>query len=165
MLIETVKFGEIEIEEEKIIYFPDGIIGFPEYKRYVLLEEKKDSPLKFLQSTEKPGLCFVVIDPFYFYPEYEFEISDEVEVELEIEDANDVGVLCIVTIPEQIYLVSANLLAPIVLNLKKKKARQIILEGEKYTTKHYIIEELHNLGRKLKEEKEEKEELAVANSR
>lgn len=163
MLINTLKFGEIEIEEEKIIYFSEGILGFPEQKRYVLLEEKKESPLKFLQSVEKPGLCFVVIDPFYFYPEYEFEIYDDVQAELEIEQAEDVAVLAIVTIPEEVYLVSANLLAPIVINLKNRKARQIVLNGDKYRTKHYIIEELHNLGRK-REEEEVKEEI-VANSR
>jgi len=143
MLINTRHFGEVEIQEDKIIHFPYGIIAFEEMKRFFIIEsEQKDLPFCWLQSLDEGDLAFVLLNPFLFKQDYEFEIPDGVIKELEIEKEEDVAVFSIVVVPEDISKISANLLAPVIINTKKLKGKQIILNDKSYSTKHYILEEL-----------------------
>jgi len=146
MLIKTTRFGEIEIEGNKVINFPYGIIGFRERKKYVLLNYKEGSPFQWLQSVEDEDLAFLAVSPFYFFP-YEFEIPDWEQVELELEKSEDVAVLVLVTVPSDPKKISCNLLAPIIVNTKTNQAKQIVLETDKYTTKHFILEEMEKMGK------------------
>ncbi|NLT94714.1 MAG: flagellar assembly protein FliW [Clostridia bacterium] len=146
MLLETKHFGEIDIDENKIIYFPTGIIAFEDKKRFFIIESGQDDlPFCWLQSVDDGNLAFVLINPFVFRPDYEFEIPDVVVKELEIEKEEDVAVFSIVVVPEDIKKISANLLAPVIINIKNLKGKQIILNGNKYTTRHYILEELKKI--------------------
>lgn len=143
MLIETRYFGEMEIQEEKIIHFPSGIIAFEEMKNFIIIESgQEDMPFCWLQSVDDGNLSFVLVNPFLFKPDYEFEIPDSVVRELEIEKEDDVAAFAIVVLTENINKISANLLAPVIINTKCLKGKQIILNNKKYTTKHFILEEL-----------------------
>jgi flagellar assembly factor FliW len=139
MKINTTRFGEIEVEDGKIITTFGGFIGFENQYRFVILEYLKDSQFKWIQSINEPGLAFVIADPWYFFKDYDFEISDEDQKEIEIEKPDDIVVLAIATIPEDIVNTTLNLLSPLVINIKKMIAKQIILYNSKYTTKHKII--------------------------
>jgi len=143
MQINTKHFGEINIDEQKIIEFPQGIIAFEEIKKYIIIEnEDKNIPFSWLQSVDNPDLAFVIINPFIFKSDYEFDIPEGVVDELEIIEKEDIAVFSIVVIPEDIKKMTANLLAPIVINTKKSRGKQIILNEYKYKTKHLILDEL-----------------------
>jgi len=188
MLIKTTRFGEIEVPEEKIIYFSSGMIGFENYKKYVLFEhprkreaeepaltqeskqakensisnqlaaEKQNkveaseqSCFVWLQSLELANLAFLLIDPFSFYPEYEFNLSEKDVIELEIENASDILVLTTVSLPKGApQNMTSNLLAPIIINSKKQIGKQVILNENNYSIAENILARLQKLN--LKEE-------------
>jgi len=154
MLLETKNFGTLEIKEDKVITFSQGIIAFEEMKRYILIENKdKENPIWWLQSVDRSDLAFPTINPFYFKPDYEFDISASGVEELGIVEKEDVIVLSIVVIPEDLKKMTANLLAPLIINVKTKKGKQLVLQDKNYTTKHYIFAEL----KKVLQNKEEEE--------
>ncbi len=136
------KFGTITVQEDKIIHFPRGILGFADYRRYILVE-REDSIFSFLQSVDEPGLSFVVIMPELVRADYAVELSDE-EIELlQISSPEDGKVFGIVTIPENVAEMTVNLQAPVVINTKERLGAQLIITGDKYHTKHNVIAEMH----------------------
>ncbi len=145
MLIRSSRFGEVEVAEENIIYFPYGLPGFLEERRFAYLAcdatEGKDSPFAFLQSLAEPGLTFVVVEPFAFFTDYEFELQDALADEFGLSAGNPPQILSIVSIPEKAEEMTANLLAPVIINREKRTAVQFVLERSPYTTKHRLFPE------------------------
>ncbi len=140
MIIKTTRFGEIEIDENKIIFFPRGILGFPDQRRFVLLPHREDSPFCWLQAVDDPDLTFVVVNPFVINPDYKPEFKDEVLSGLEIEEGDVIDLLSIVTVPrENPQAMTANLLGPIVINVSKRLAKQVVLDPHKYPLKYPLL--------------------------
>ncbi|NLM42138.1 MAG: flagellar assembly protein FliW [Firmicutes bacterium] len=136
------KFGAISVEEDQIIYFPRGILGFADYHRYVLVE-RTDSVFSFLQSVDEPSLTFVVIMPELVRADYAVDLSEE-EIELlQISSPEDGKVFGIVTIPENVAEMTVNLQAPVVINTRERLGAQLIIAGDKYHTKHNVLAEMH----------------------
>lgn len=141
--LNTYHFGELEITEEDVIHFSGGLIGFPDGRRFVIVKNPDPGvPFDWLQSLDDPKLAYVIVDPFWFKKDYEFELAPEHLLELGIRKQEDTAVFCIVVVPENIAKISANLLAPVVVNLNTKQAKQVVLLDKRYTTRHYILEEL-----------------------
>lgn len=140
MKITTKPYGEIEVNEKQKIFFPDGLFGFEEVKNYFLLDSK-EGPFYWLQSAEHPDLAFVLIDPRVFKENYTLNLQDEDYKAIEAGEG-DVLDFTIVTVPEDPKKISANLMGPIIINRKSRKARQAISENDEYTVKHYIMEEM-----------------------
>ena len=144
MEIETTRFGRILVEEDKIIRMTRGILGFPKDLRYVLIPHRENSPFHWLQSVDTPELAFVVASPGRFFTDYVFDISDEIEEELQIESAAQVDVLVIITVPkEDPRKLTANLLGPIVINVEKRLACQVVLDPNRYPVQVPLIPEAH----------------------
>lgn len=139
MKIETTRFGELDVRAEDILTFSDGLPGFEDEKEFVLLCPEDLEPLCFLQSVRSAHLAFIVTNPFLFFPDYEFELSDEVKERLEIREPGDVAVYVILTASDGLETTTANLLAPIVLNVRQMIGQQIILHRSPYRTKHSLI--------------------------
>ena len=140
--INTEKFGELEIEKASIFDFVQPIIGFNKLTKYTLIDYKPDSPFKWLQSVEDMSLAFPVTLCSFFGIDYQFDIPDEEEKMLEIEDADDIFVFNITNIPQSNPQgTTINLLAPIVVNLKNKKAMQIVLKNTNYKVRHKLFEQ------------------------
>jgi flagellar assembly factor FliW len=140
--ITTTRFGDVEIREEEVIELPMGLIGFPELKRYVLLDHDKESPFKWLQSLDDGAIAFVLINPLLFKPDYEVEVTDSEVADLSLDNEDDAVISVIVTMPSNPQNMTANLKAPLVFNLKNRKGKQIILSANTYTTRHGIMEEM-----------------------
>jgi flagellar assembly factor FliW len=138
--VSTSRFGTIEIQDDQIIHMPSGIIGFPDDKRYVLFEHKKGSPFLWLQSLDNPSLAFVLVDPHQFKPDYEIQVSPEDSIDLELNHAsNGIQTLVIANISSgNLMKVTANLLAPLIINVQKKLAKQVILYQSPYSHNHVI---------------------------
>jgi len=134
MMIESAKLGPIAIDSERLITFPEGIPGFPEVKRYALVENDKGHPFFWLQAVEDPDLAFVVTDPLIFKPDYRPALSPEELKELEIEQLDSVVVLTILTIPHDDPLkITANLLGPLIINTTTRKGKQFVLSDQNYS--------------------------------
>lgn len=140
MIIETERFGPVEVEENRLIHFIKPILGFENSHRYILLDHADDSPFKWLQSADEPELAFVVTNPKFFNIDYEFALSDEQAAEILLEEAEDALVVTIVNIPpENPSKMTTNLLGPVVINQKLRKAMQFVLADSQYTTKVRLI--------------------------
>jgi flagellar assembly factor FliW len=137
-IIKNINLGSFKVDESQKISFDEGIFGFEHIKEYYLIDANL-APFMLLQSLEDEAIGFIVCDPFLFFSDYEFDLSDEAKNLLELEKSTDLLVLVIVTLSDKIEEVSANLVGPIVINIKTHKAMQYIVNNPKYTTKHYIF--------------------------
>jgi flagellar assembly factor FliW len=141
MNIQTKYFNEITIEEKNIIHFEHGIPGFLEEKQFVLLPLTEDNVYYVLQSVQTSELAFVVTNPFLFFKDYDFNLDDATVEQLEIKDATDVAVYSILTLQDPFEKTTANLQAPVIVNIKNNEAKQVILNDETYTTKHPLFKQ------------------------
>lgn len=139
MILENDVLGKISYSEEEVIEFIKPIYGFEEYRKFVLVSlPEKELPFYYLQSIEDPTLNFIVTSPFLFVENYEFDLPDEIVDNLEIHDESDLFVYSLVVIKEPLEETTLNLKAPIILNIKEKKARQYILK-EDYTYRYKLF--------------------------
>lgn len=142
MNIETRYFGNMEISEEEIVNFKQGLPGFNNEKEFVVLPfAEEDTPFHILQSINTTSLAFVVANPFVFFPDYEFDLSKDLTEQLQIEEEEDVAVFVILTIQDPFENTTANLKAPVIMNLKEKFGKQYVLNVDHYNTKHVISKE------------------------
>ena len=140
--INTLRFGELEIEEQDVVRFADGIPAFEDEHEFVVLPYEEGTPYMFLQSMMTPELAFLMTDPFVFFPDYSFELDDENMDKLEIKTMDDVLVCTLISVPRSgVADMTTNLLAPVVINRHTMQARQIVLEKTQYTTKHRLFPE------------------------
>ncbi|OIJ22367.1 flagellar assembly protein FliW [Anaerobacillus alkalidiazotrophicus] len=139
MKIQTKYLGEVEINEEKIIHFENGIPSFLDEKKFIILPFGEGTPLYILQSVTTPELGFVIVSPFDFFPDYQVKLSDSTIEALGIEAEADVTLFVILTVQDPFTNTTANLQGPVVINSKKQKGKQISLNDPNYTTKHLLI--------------------------
>ena len=143
MKINTRIFGEVEIADEKIITFENGIIGFPDMKHFTLLHDEEKGTnvgIRYLQSIEEPAFAMPVMDPLIVCPDYDPEVNDELLVSAGNLTEENILVLVTVTVPADLTKMSVNLQGPIVINVDERKACQIIVEGDNYKVKYPIYD-------------------------
>ncbi|MCP3898939.1 MAG: flagellar assembly protein FliW [Desulfobacteraceae bacterium] len=140
MKIKTRQFGKIEIDETKIINMPTGIPGFQDRKRYSMLQKEEAAPFLFFQSIDDPDLSFVILDPKSVMEDYlveEKEINRVVSWDLK---NDEITLFVIVTIPNgDPEKATANFLAPLVINTKRKEGLQLILQNTTYSCQHPLV--------------------------
>ena len=142
MTLQTKVFGEVTIEEEKIITFPGGIIGFPELTQFTLLHDEDDgiATIHWLQSLQEPGFAMPVMDPLFVKEDYNPEIEDELLKVLGEWKQDELLVLVTVSVPPELEKMTVNLKGPIVINGANRKACQVIVEGDVYNVKFPIYD-------------------------
>lgn len=144
----TKPFGEIEISDERIINFPDGILGFDYIRRFALLEEN-ESPFVWLQAYGEPELAFVMISPLEFLDEYSLVISQSDIDDVGASGPDELLVYAIVTIPsDNPSGMTANLQGPVIINPRTRKGKQAISLSDKYRVRHTILDELKKRAKK-----------------
>ncbi len=126
MKINTNYHGEIEVREEDILTLVNGMLGFEDEEKFVLIKEE-DIFVEYLQSV-KDDIAFAVMDPFIIKQDYTFDIPEMVMKALDIKSADDVVIKTVVVIPEDITKIRTNLQAPIVFNKTNNKGMQIVLD-------------------------------------
>lgn len=141
MKVETKYLGEIDVQETDILLFENGLPGFFEMTKFVVLPIEQDSPFLLLQSLENVEIGFILAYPFAFKNDYAFDISEEDKTDLQIEKEEQAITYSIVTMNETIQTSTLNLLAPIIINTDKKRGKQIVLQdSNKYPLRHPIGE-------------------------
>ena len=143
MVINTKLFGTIELSEDKILTFDQGLIGFESLKLFAILYDlEKDSKRSvcWLQSLDEPELAFPVIDPFLVKQNYNPEINDNSLSSLGEVKEDYLSVLVTLAVPKDITKMACNLRAPIIINTDTRKGAQVITETAEYPVKYYIYD-------------------------
>ncbi len=142
MIIKTGRFGQLTIGDGDLLTLPQGLLGFPELTKYCLIDPSDETLILWLQSIEKPDLSFPVLEPKIFKPDYMARLSALELRELKLDHLNQAAVLTILTIPETIAEMTANLKAPVIINLKEKMAKQVVLQENDVSIKYAMFKEL-----------------------
>ncbi|WP_027363356.1 flagellar assembly protein FliW [Desulfotruncus alcoholivorax] len=147
MIVSTTRFGELEIDSEKIITFPKGIPGFENLHQFIIIPVEGTEDIHWLQSVESPGIALMVIDPFKFVNGYACAIPEPDIAELELEAPGEALILTTITIPrDNPAQTTTNLVAPIVINTRLNLAKQVIMSGSPYQTKHLLFQGINKKG-------------------
>lgn len=136
MKLETLKFGALEVAAEEIIAFPEGLLGFPGEKQFIILQSLDIEPFLWLQSATDPALAFVIIDPLLVYPHYKVEVRPEEVTCLELEDPGRARILAICVVPSDPQKATVNLKGPLVMNLEKRLGKQVISADPEHEVRH-----------------------------
>jgi flagellar assembly factor FliW len=137
MNVHTTRFGTVEVDEERIITFPAGLLGFSSFKRYALLQPDEEGVFFWMQSVEAPELAFVVTDPSLWVKDYEATIRREQMEELSLTRLDDAQVFVIVNKYDS--TLTSNLQGPLVINVQNRLAMQLVLADKRWTTRHEIV--------------------------
>jgi flagellar assembly factor FliW len=140
MQITTTRFGEVDVKDESVLHFEEGMYGFEDCTRFVLLEDRPDNLIKWMQAVDNPAVAFMIVNPNDFFPDYEVELTDEQATSLGLTDPSESAMFTTITISRDEGKVTTNLVGPIVMNFKTMQAKQIILSDDRYCTKHVIGE-------------------------
>lgn len=142
MRIHTLRFGELEVGAGEVITFPEGVLGFHDSKRFCLVDSGDDTLILWLQSLDNPSIAFPVLEPVVFKQDYVVRLSAQELKQLKLENVNQSIVFTILTIPKDVSQMTANLKAPLVINLREQVGRQVVLQENEYTLKHLMFKEL-----------------------
>lgn len=143
MNIKTKYLGELNINEENILTFPNGLLGFENSKEFVILDVPENPYFKFLQDIKNSYISFLLINPWDFFKDYDVDHSDEglKKIDIDPKEKNNMAIFSVVTLGKEFKTSTSNLLAPIVVNLDIKKGKQFILNDSLYNTKHLLFPE------------------------
>jgi flagellar assembly factor FliW len=122
-------------ETSLVFYFEQGIPGFEHIHQFVLSGLEQDLPIKLMQAVDDQEISLLIVNPFFFYPEYEWELSESAKQELQIQSEKDVEIWSILTIPSEPSEATINLMAPLVLNPNQKTGKQLILHDSTYSSR------------------------------
>lgn len=142
MKINTTRFGELEVPDDRLIVLAEGIIGIPDASNYVLLEhDSEGTPFRWLQAVDNPDLAFIVMDPNLIVENYEIQLDQETIEKLALSgQGGDFGLMVIVNIPrDNPRAMTVNLRAPIIVHLEKRVGAQVILPNEEYPIRHRLF--------------------------
>jgi len=134
VLVETERFGAIEVGSEALIEITEGLYGFEHARRFCLIDHNGTGPFRWLQCVDTPELAFVVVNPYDFFANYEVELDDQEADAIELASPEDAVILNLVTLGTNPTETTANLVGPIVLNAKSRKAKQVVLANPAYTS-------------------------------
>lgn len=142
MVVNTSRFGPVQIAQEDIVRFPEGLLGFNDLESFVLLDDPNDEIFAWLQSCDEPSIAFPVLEPELFEEGFSLNLSKADLQSLDETEAKKLRSFCIITIPEDPAKMTANLKAPIVINVSKRVARQCVLQDNKLEIREPIFQKL-----------------------
>ena len=138
MIVTSTRFGTLDVPDDRAIDFGPGLLGFPDGRRYVLVEIEDDEDYFWIQSVELAEIAFLCIRPWDFFPDYELDVPDDIQEQIDLHDPVDSEVFLLLTTHhdgEELVDITANLLGPIILNSGNLQARQVVLNSSEYSTR------------------------------
>lgn len=137
MEIETTRFGRLTVDDDRVMTFPRGLLGFPSFTRFALIQTGNENYFFWLQSVDEPNLAFVVTDPTIFFKDYDVPLREEVQSELQLDDPGYMQVFVICNKVDE--WLTGNLLGPLVVNAQNRLASQVVLTEKKWTTRQPLL--------------------------
>lgn len=141
MKLETKYHGILSYEESEVIHFPKGLLGFENLTKFIMMSVEENPLFTILHSIEDEEIGFVATSPFEVMANYEIKLSDNIIQGLSIKEEKEVLILSTVTLNSKVENITANLKAPIVININRKLGEQIIVDNEEYLIKYPLIKE------------------------
>jgi flagellar assembly factor FliW len=138
MIIQTSRFGSLEVDEDRFITFEKGILGFADATEYALVQTGEESAFYWLQAVHQPDLAFVVCDPRLFVTDYKAPVKAEDLAPIGLTGPTEAQVFVIVNKVDG--FLTGNLQGPIVVNVQTRQARQLVLSNKRYSTRHPLME-------------------------
>ncbi|MBI3768962.1 MAG: flagellar assembly protein FliW [Deltaproteobacteria bacterium] len=135
--VRSRRFGSFEVPCASVLHVPQGLIGFPTLRRYVVLDHRPGSPFKWLLAMDDPELAFAVANPGELVPDYQPPL--ELAARLLDTDPAEIALFVIVTIPPDPTRMTVNLMAPVVVDMRTRRARQIVLDDPRCPPDHLVI--------------------------
>lgn len=142
MTINTTRFGQVEVNPEDTILFPEGILGFGELRQFILIDDPTDEIFAWLQSCEEPAIAFPVLEPELFAGNFKITLARSDYEALKMADLEKARLYCIVTIPDDPAQMTANMKAPVVINVATRIARQCVLQDNQLAIREPIFAKL-----------------------
>lgn len=137
MMIKTSRFGQLDVDAERLIVFDGGILGFPDQHEYALIQTGEGSGFYWLQSVARADLAFVVCDPRMFVSDYQVPVKAEDLQCIDLDDAEAAQIFVIVNKVDD--LLTGNFQGPLVINVENRRARQLVLSDKRYSTRHPLM--------------------------
>ncbi len=134
----TVRFGEFEYREEDVIHLPEGLVGMPMMRNWIILDMGDDVPMKWFQSLDRGDFGFPVAQPFLFHDEYDLNVGAGVRKALGTSNMEDLATLIITTVHPGGAKVTGNLLAPLVVDTETRRGTQLTLDDAKFSMRQEI---------------------------
>ncbi len=138
MIVKTTRFGEIEVEDQRVITFSRGLLGFPTHQRYVLIQPSEDSYFFWLQSVDASELAFVVTDPSLFVRDYVVPLKAEQMEEMGLTSLAEAQVLVIVN--KRGTLLTGNLQGPLIIHTERRAGEQLVLADKRFHTRVPLVD-------------------------
>lgn len=142
MIISTSRFGQVELKQEDVLTFPEGLLGFADLRKFALLDDPNDEIFAWLQSCEAPQIAFPVLEPELFSAQYKANLTKSDLEALKLTGQDKARYFSIVTIPDDPTLMTANLKAPVVVNVVERTARQCVLQDNNLAIREPIFTKL-----------------------
>ena len=130
----VTRFGEVEYDPNSLLHFPAGLIGFPNLRQFIVMPNKKEGPLFWIQSIDDPAFALVLTDPTNFFLDYLIAPDGTERQLLQIDEDDPCFILTVVTVPPD-QNITLNLAAPILFSPKSNRAMQVILENNGYSAR------------------------------
>jgi flagellar assembly factor FliW len=140
MIIESRRFGSLEVPSNKVIQMTRPIIGFEHLRKYCVIEMEALEPFLCLQSTEDPGVGFIIVNPRVFFPDYSISVNRQELADLNISSVADIETFAIVTCPDDPTEISVNLQGPVLINTRECLGRQMVLVNSEYDVKNLLLD-------------------------
>ena len=137
MKIETTRFGPMEVDPDRVITMPKGMLGFPLHREYALVATSDDSPFYWLQAVNEPSLAFVVCDPTLFIAEYAVGLKGDDQELLGVASEQEITLLVVCNKVDD--LLTGNLQGPIAVNTATHVAKQLVLSEKRWSTRHPLL--------------------------
>jgi flagellar assembly factor FliW len=137
--VHSLNFGDLEIPESKVIHFNEGLPGFPQLRRFALLEQEALKPFQYLQSLDNPPIALLVINPMLVDPDYRLELAGSDMAEINATGVAELSVYAVATIPENPEQATLNLMAPIIIHESNRMGKQVILHQSRYSVKQPLF--------------------------
>lgn len=142
VIVNTTRFGRVEVTNEDIITFNEGLLGFTELRQFVLLDDPNDDIFAWLQSCEAAHIAFPVLEPELFTENSNFALAKNDLEALKLVNKEKARSFCIITIPDDPTQMTANLKAPIIINAEARVARQCVLQDNNLAIREPIFTKL-----------------------
>ncbi|MBD3403633.1 hypothetical protein GF420_12115 [candidate division GN15 bacterium] len=159
MIVHSLRFGPLDVPDDKIITMARPILGFEQLATFCLVDIEDLRPFLWFQSTEDPAVAFLLANPLLFHKGYHIEVNPQEIAELEVAEVRSVETYCIVTIPDDPQQISANLQGPILVNTETNLAKQLVLVNSSYRVRHFLLDELEKADEMVEQPAEELVEL------
>ena len=137
MEIQTSRFGRMTVDDQRVMTFARGLLGFPNHSRFALIQTGEENYFFWLQSVDDPNLAFVVTDPTIFFKDYDVPVREETWQDLQLAEQGEVQ--CFVICNKVGEWLTGNLLGPIVVNADNRLAQQVVLTEKKWTTRQPLL--------------------------